>query len=234
MSIKKSLRTKKEIREAYKGLKYDRVRFGSPGGKYTDEVEKKIVSNFLKKGSVLELGVGTGRYGIFLAKMGYNFFGIDISENMLKIAKKKARSAGLDINLIQMDAENLAFHEKFDNVICIHTFHFFPHPLEALRGMYEVLHPGGRCVVSFESYNRLDTKFRIYFRAPRQWFFSLDDVEILFKKVGFKTIYRRSLFKFPLGLYRRAPKLLLKIMKKLDNPRVHTSGGCISIIVGEK
>jgi len=230
----KNLRSKKEIQRSYNegSLTYDRLRFGSEGGRYLDEVEKEIVSQFLKGVSVLELGTGTARYGVFLGGKGYKFTGIDITRGMLKIAKEKCLYAGLDSSLIEMDAENLSFRDnQFDSAICIHTFQYFKNPSKALKEVYRVLKPGGRCLVSFESNNLVEGKFRTYFRRPRQHFYTTREVKGLFEKAGITPIYARRVFLFPLGLYRRSPFFVVRILKIFDDK---LNVGSLSLVAGEK
>jgi SAM-dependent methyltransferase len=52
---------------------------------------------------VLDIGVGTGFLSIMLAEMGYNVVGIDLSEAMIKIARKKIDDRDLKIRLELVD-----------------------------------------------------------------------------------------------------------------------------------
>ncbi len=54
--------------------------------------------------SIIDMGCGTGRHAVELAKRGFRVAGIDISEGMLAVAKAKSSEAGLDVNWIQADA----------------------------------------------------------------------------------------------------------------------------------
>ena len=85
---------------------------------YNEEVE--FIKQFFKEQKnsspkVLELGCGTGNYLEILSKEGFEVTGVDISEEMLKIAGKKC-----NCKLIQSDLVDLKLNEKFD--ICLVMF----------------------------------------------------------------------------------------------------------------
>ena len=62
---------------------------------------------------VLELACGSGRLTISLAKEGVNITGIDISEDMLALAKLKASTDRLNIRFVQGDMRNFDLGETF-------------------------------------------------------------------------------------------------------------------------
>ena len=62
---------------------------------------------------VLELASGSGRFTIPLAKGGVNITGMDISEEMLQLAKSKAFKEGVNIRVIQDDMRRFDLGEKF-------------------------------------------------------------------------------------------------------------------------
>jgi SAM-dependent methyltransferase len=68
----------------------------------------------IKDEKVLELGCGTGRLTIPLAKNGYNITGVDFTSSMLQKAKAKTTRAGLNIEFIEADMRTLSLSEKFD------------------------------------------------------------------------------------------------------------------------
>lgn len=81
-------------------------------------IEKEI--NFNKEYKILDIGCGTGRHSIELAKRGYTVTGIDLSENMLNKAREKAKNEKIaTIQFINADARSLEFREEFDLVIMI-------------------------------------------------------------------------------------------------------------------
>jgi len=82
-----------------------------------DFIEKEI--NFTKTQYILDIGCGTGRHAIELAKRGYKVTGVDLSESQLKRAREKAADVGVKVDFIQKDARNLDFVNEFNVVIMI-------------------------------------------------------------------------------------------------------------------
>ncbi len=83
----------------------------------TDFIEKEI--NYDKSKRILDVGCGTGRHAIELAKRGYTVTGVDISQCQLARAKTKAEEAGVQVELIHGDARELSFNNRFDMVIML-------------------------------------------------------------------------------------------------------------------
>ncbi len=83
-----------------------------------DFIEREI--GFNKSLKLLDVGCGTGRHSIELAKRGYsNITGIDLSTDQLNRAREKAKEANVDITLLQADARNFSFDDQFDVVLMI-------------------------------------------------------------------------------------------------------------------
>jgi len=105
-----------ELFENY-GRKYDNESFAQGTIAECDFIEKEI--NFDKSLKILDLGCGTGRHSIELAKRGYSLTGIDLSKSLLDKAKDKATAQNLKISFIQADARELNFSNEFDVVIML-------------------------------------------------------------------------------------------------------------------
>lgn len=82
-----------------------------------DFIEKEIKKDKSKK--IIDIGCGTGRHSIELAKRGYNVTGIDLSECMLERAIEKAKEAKVKVEFIKADARELNFEKKFDLALII-------------------------------------------------------------------------------------------------------------------
>jgi 2-polyprenyl-3-methyl-5-hydroxy-6-metoxy-1,4-benzoquinol methylase len=80
-------------------------------------IESEI--GFDKSKKILDIGCGTGRHSIELAKRGYNVTGIDFSDSQLERAKELAEKVGVNVEFIKRDARELDFSNCFDLVIMI-------------------------------------------------------------------------------------------------------------------
>jgi cyclopropane fatty-acyl-phospholipid synthase-like methyltransferase len=76
------------------------------------------------RGNILDAGCGTGRTSIFLAKLGYDVTGVDISSNAVERAMRKVASENFHIRFIQTNVcEWIGYDGFFDTVIDIGCFH---------------------------------------------------------------------------------------------------------------
>jgi len=105
-----------ELFENY-GRKYDNENFAQGTIKECDFIEQEI--GFNKSLNILDLGCGTGRHSIELAKRGYSLTGIDLSKSLLDRAKEKAAEQNIPIHFIQADARKLNFSNEFDLVLML-------------------------------------------------------------------------------------------------------------------
>jgi 2-polyprenyl-3-methyl-5-hydroxy-6-metoxy-1,4-benzoquinol methylase len=105
-----------ELFENY-GIKYDNESYVQGTIGECDFIEKEI--EYDKSAQILDIGCGTGRHSIELAKRGYTVVGIDLSESQLKRAKEKASEQKLQIVFQKHDARNLPFLHEFNLVIMI-------------------------------------------------------------------------------------------------------------------
>ena len=120
-------------------------------GAFTTRPRRTAVAeiNSLPPGRILEFGVGTG---ISLPEYDrkHRIVGIDLSREMLDIARKRVAGQKLDhVELLEeMDAENLTFEDgSFDAATAMFVVSVVPHPDRLLAEMVRVVKPGGHVVL---------------------------------------------------------------------------------------
>jgi len=131
--------------------------FDSPLGRTVDKLEKDLLYQLAGLRSVsaearprsgderiLDVGTGTGHFAADLAGRGWTVVGIDLSAEMLDVARRK----GSAVRLLRGDAASLpvASH-SFDLVLTVTTLEFVADPQQAVQEMWRALRPGGRLVV---------------------------------------------------------------------------------------
>ncbi len=103
-------------------------------------------------GSILTLFCGAGRIAIPLAEKGYQVIGIDISDSMLKEARRRCSQ----VKWIKADASNFDLNQKFSLVIIplnslahLTELEAFENCLKCIRNHLE---PNGRLVIDLENF----------------------------------------------------------------------------------
>jgi len=126
--------------------------------------EKKRVMQYLslldiKDGDrVIEISIGTGRNIKYLNSKA-DFFGVDISIEMLKQCQKKMKRLKREITLIQAEAEFLPIKdESFDVVFSAGGFNFFNNPGKAVNEMLRIAKSGTKILLTDET-EKLRSKF---------------------------------------------------------------------------
>ena len=101
------------------------------------------------RGRALDLGTGPGMMALLLAGQGFEVTGLDLSEEMLKLAREQSSAAGLNIDFRQGDAEDPPFPQNsFDLIICRHIMWTLPDLKTALQRWRHLLKPGGGLAIT--------------------------------------------------------------------------------------
>lgn len=115
---------------------------------------KKVVKSIAAANpkAILDVATGTGDLAIQLARAvaGATVTGIDLSEGMLAVGRRKVSEAGLDdrVTLLQGDCLSLPFPDSsFDTVTVAFGVRNFEHLEKGYREMARVLRPGGTLFV---------------------------------------------------------------------------------------
>lgn len=106
------------------------------------------------KGSILDVGCGTGENALYFASRGHRVTGIDFLAEPINQAKQKAADRGLTATFFVMDALTLKeLPEVFDTVIDSGLFHVFGDDdrRRYVNGLATVLKPVGKLYLLFFS-----------------------------------------------------------------------------------
>jgi cyclopropane fatty-acyl-phospholipid synthase-like methyltransferase len=97
------------------------------------------------KGSVLDVGCGTGENALYLAERGFAATGVDGAPTAIRKARAKAKARGLEASFEVADALDLSMPKPFDTVIDSGLFHVFSDEDRArfTESLRRVIRPGG-------------------------------------------------------------------------------------------
>ena len=127
-----------------------RARVGASARFYVEEVTKR-------GGRALELGCGTGRIAIPIAKSGIEITGLDLSASMLALARRKAAEEGVSIEFIEADMRFLDLGTRFSTILIPGNSLLHLLTIEDLRlclnGVRRHLAPGGRLVFDISKWD---------------------------------------------------------------------------------
>lgn len=134
---------------------------------YYDEIMEVIeydlwvdfVKPYLKQDSkILDLACGTGTFANSIANLGYQISGLDLSEEVINVAKEKSKMNHNEIDFKVRDMSNFSYNEKFDIITCFFDSINF---LEKERiqplfdSVYQNLKEGGYFIFDVFTYNKM-------------------------------------------------------------------------------
>ena len=169
---------------------------------YADEreVERTVLTLLPTDGvdDLLDIGTGTGRMLELFAPRVDHAVGIDLSLDMLAVARNKLSRAELTNCMVrQADMYHLPMaHASFDAVIIHQVLHFAEGPAAAITEAARVLRPGGRLLIV--DFARHDLEYLRAEHAHRRLGFADDEVQGWCAAAGLKMTRKARLKGDPL------------------------------------
>jgi trans-aconitate methyltransferase len=112
--------------------------------------------------TIVDMGCGTGRHTAFLAEAGFSVVGVDVSRDMLEVARARAPEVQFELG----DVFSWRPPSPVDGVLCRGVFNDITHAEDRQRGiesLFAMLRPGGLLVLSVREIEK--TRAR-YHREP--------------------------------------------------------------------
>ncbi len=181
---------------------------------FFNDAKNKFIAKILKKNkikSLLDLGCGTGKLTITLAKMGFDVHGIDISPRLIKVAKKTAKKEKLNINFVVGDIRRLNLKKKFDCIVLSEVLEHIKDDASLLKSTKKLLKKNGKLFVSVPAFqllwNQRDKTLGHYRR------YNKNSLSKKLKKAGYKVMMIKwyKLIMLP-------GALLTKLLKRKEYP----------------
>jgi SAM-dependent methyltransferase len=194
---------------------------------------------------VLDVGCGPGWMSEFLARCGYAVTGVDVSEDMVEIARERIAAIGEVGAGIQPVSEfhallvvELPWRSRFDAAVLYDTMHHFDGELETLRVIRRNLAPGGRIYIhegvrpepGSEGERFLIEEMRDYgtLESP----FDPEYLVDVIREAGFEEVQRFAAFDELLDVS-AAEGEVLRVEKRLRHPPMNTVVGVSPTRVAE-
>jgi SAM-dependent methyltransferase len=110
--------------------RFDQLRFSGPIGTLLAETQERVILEFLPNvagRTIIDVGTGTGRGAIALARRGAGVTGVDASAQMLDVARERARAEAVTIDFREGDAHDLTFEDRsFDAAVSLRVLMHTP------------------------------------------------------------------------------------------------------------
>lgn len=185
---------------------------------YFRKQRAKTIANHLgKRGRVLDIGCGNGKFLSFVKKQGdFEIFGVELEGVSAQRAEKIS-----GIHLKQGVLERNDFtSQSFDAITLFHVFEHLTEPKETIEVIYEILKKDGILMLSFPNIDSFQSRvFRgkwLHLDPPRHlFFFSPSDFKKEMEKFNFE-ILREKHFNIEYNFFGFQQSLLNCIFKKRE------------------
>ena len=142
-----------------------------------------------KKGSLLDIGCGTGDLLAYCENDTWNTFGVEPNTKALELAREKVRQS----ERIVSDLTELEKGKEYDVITMWHVLEHVPNLVEYIENLKSLLSPEGCLIIAVPNYKSFDAKhykeFWAAYDVPRHlWHFSQKSIKELFSKNNFELL----------------------------------------------
>ena len=191
---------------------FEQARFSGPIGRLLAETQEQVIASFLSPlpgQSVLDVGTGTGRAAIALARRGALVTGLDASAEMLAVAQRRARESQAPVTFVRGDAHSLQFADtSFDSVVCLRVLMHTPDWRRSVQELCRVArtrvvfdYPALSSAAAFQAVSR-HLRQRLGARVEAYRVFSTRAVRTELARHGFRIRAEHRQFVLPIALHK--------------------------------
>jgi SAM-dependent methyltransferase len=191
---------------------FDDLRFGGPIGELIAATQARVLANFIGRihqRSILDVGTGTGRAALMLARGGARVTAVDASEAMLEVARARAVADGVAVTFLRGDAHALDFADRsFDVAISLRVLMHTPdwqicigELCRVAQRLVVVDYPSAAGFARLESIARR-ASHRLGRRTEPYRVFSDRAIEEAFERRGFRIRSMHRQFVLPIALHK--------------------------------
>jgi SAM-dependent methyltransferase len=192
---------------------FDALRFGGPVGRFLLEYQEQFLLRALAPvggKTVADVGAGTGRASIGLARAGAVVTGLDASAEMLDVARERAEAAGVAVTFDVADAHALPLADQsVDAAVCLRVV---MHTIDWRRVVAELCRVSRETVIldfpSVRSFAALESRWRRRQAAAGRTVeayrvLDVREVTAALEGHGFRVVTVDRQFVLPINLHKR-------------------------------
>lgn len=191
---------------------FDERRFGGPIGELLAAIQARVLASFIgdpSGRSILDVGTGTGRAALLLARTGAQVTGVDASDAMLAVARQLAAVEHASVRFLSGDAHALGFPDRsFDVAVSLRTLMHTPEWRSCLAELCRVAdrlvvfdYPSARSASAIQSAGRRLAHIAGARTEPYRVFFDRAIAAELGRS-GFRVRSVHRLFVLPIALHK--------------------------------
>jgi ubiquinone/menaquinone biosynthesis C-methylase UbiE len=210
-----------------KRITKERKFWGSIADRYDDWINRafseqykvyrpELIRQIEASDRILEIGTGTGDIAFTIGPHSQELIGIDISPEMITVAKRKlAGKKSHNITFQVEDAYNLPFQDAyFDKVVCCNALQTMKEPWKAIQEGKRVLKKNGEFISITYCYGSSSfieilklLKWVIIYGQPGYWKnFKCEKIAEFFKQAGMDIIESKRIWHRPAVLFLKCEK----------------------------